>query len=79
MQSMSSQEFNQDVSNAKQATGQGPVFIIEEGVPTHVLLTIEDYYKLMASTKSVAELLSMPEAAEIEFEPIRIKNVSPRM
>ena len=71
MQSISSREFNQDVSKAKRAAEQGPVFITDRGTPAHVLLTIEEYYRLASSTVSVAELLAMPESAEFEFEAVR--------
>ena len=73
--SISSREFNQDVGKAKRATAQGPVFITDRGTPAHVLLTVEDYYKLIGNTQSVADLLSMSvtnaDEAEIEFNPIR--------
>ena len=75
MKNISSREFNQDVSKAKRAAQDGHVFITDRGKPAHVLLTIEDYYKLIERTKSVADLLSMPEIAEIEFEPTRSVNV----
>jgi prevent-host-death family protein len=71
MYSISSREFNQDVSKAKRIAEQGPVLITDRGTPAHVLLTIEDYMKLVKGTDSVADLLSMPESAEIEFAPIR--------
>lgn len=47
-----------------------------------MLLTIEDYYKLVGNAQSVADLLSMPGMAsdetEIEFNPIRAAQVDPR-
>ena len=78
MQTITSREFNQDVSKAKRAAEKGPVFITDRGTPAHVLLSIEDYHKLINSTKSVADLLSMPESAEIEFEPTRDQAIVPR-
>ncbi|MEO0769398.1 MAG: type II toxin-antitoxin system prevent-host-death family antitoxin [Cyanobacteria bacterium J06649_4] len=80
--SISSREFNQDVSKAKRATEQGPVFITDRGTPAHVLLTVEDYYKLTGNAQSVADLISMPvtnaDEAEIEFNPIRSSQVAQR-
>ncbi len=38
---VSSREFNQDTSRAKQASRSGPVFITDRGRPAHVLITIE--------------------------------------
>jgi len=71
MHSISSREFNQDVSKAKRAAEQGPVFITDRGTPAHVLLTIEEYQKLVKIEESVAAVLSMPESAEIDFVPSR--------
>ena len=78
MRSISSREFNQDVSKAKRASEQGPVFITDRGTPAHVLLTIQDYHKLLRQDDSVAALLSMPESAGIEFTPIRSIQVTKR-
>lgn len=78
MHSISSREFNQDVSKAKRAAEQGPVFITDRGTPAHVLLTIEAYHSLVKKEDSVAALLSMPESAEIDFLPSRSKEVSLR-
>ena len=71
MYSISSREFNQDVSKAKRATEQGPVFITDRGTPAHVLLTIEEYHKLVQKEECVAAVLSMPESSEFDFVPSR--------
>jgi prevent-host-death family protein len=69
---LSSREFNQDTSKAKRAAKRGPVFITDRGRPSHVLLTAEEYQRITLGQKSVADLLAMPEAAEIDFEPPRL-------
>ena len=69
---VTSREFNQDVSKIKRATLNGPVFITDRGHPAHVLLTIEDYEKLIEPKGSIVELLAMPDAADIEFEPPKL-------
>ncbi len=69
---LSSREFNQDSSRAKKAAKKGPVFITDRGRPAHVLLSIEEYRKITQKQKSIAELLAMPAAAEIEFDPPRL-------
>lgn len=69
---MSSREFNQDTARAKRAAKRGPVFITDRGRPAHVLLTFEEYRKMTGKSKDLVEMLAMPEAAEIEFEPPRI-------
>lgn len=67
--SITSREFNRDVSKAKRDASTGPVFILDRGRTAHVLLTIEDYLKITKKEKSIVELLAMPEAAAIDFEP----------
>lgn len=69
---LSSREFNQDTSRAKKAAANGPVFITDRGRPAHVLLTIEEYLRLAGDEASIIDLLSMPGADEIEFEPARL-------
>ena len=69
---ISSREFNQDVSKAKRATLKGPVFITDRGHPAHVLLTIAQYQKIVDNKENIIELLAMPEAVEIEFDPPRL-------
>jgi prevent-host-death family protein len=67
---LSSREFNQDTSRAKKAAADGPVFITDRGRPAHVLLSAEAYRRLVGEG-SILDLLAMPEAAEIAFEPPR--------
>jgi hypothetical protein len=69
---LSSREFNQDTSKAKRAARRGPVFITDRGRLSHVLLTAEEYQRITGGTKSIVDLLGMPEAGEIEFEPPRL-------
>lgn len=64
---LSSREFNQDTSRAKQAAKDGPVFITDRGRLAHVLLTVEDYQRLSGAASSIIELLAMPEVADIDF------------
>lgn len=69
---LSSREFNQDASRAKKAAKNGPVFITDRGRPAHVLLSIEEYRKLLGTEPNILDLLAMPEAAAIEFETPRL-------
>lgn len=69
----SSREFNRDVTQAKKAASAGPVFITDRGRPAHVLLTIEAYRRLTGDGPSIVELLAEPGAADIEFEPPRLR------
>ncbi len=68
----SSRSFNQDLSKAKQAAKNGPVFITDRGEPAYVLLNIEQYRQITDSSASIIDLLAMPDAAEIDFEPARL-------
>ncbi|MEJ2419433.1 MAG: type II toxin-antitoxin system Phd/YefM family antitoxin [Exilibacterium sp.] len=65
---ISSREFNQDVSKAKRDALKGPVFITDRGHPAHVLLSIEEYQKIAGKEKNIVGLLAMPDAADIDFE-----------
>ncbi len=65
---LSSRELNQDVTRAKKAAKNGPVFITDRGKPAHVLLSIEEYQRLTGKHRNLVEALSMPGIAEIEIE-----------
>jgi prevent-host-death family protein len=69
---LTSREFNQDASGAKKAARRGPVFITDRGRPAHVLLTIEDYRRLTGGNMSLAEALTQPGGADVQFNPPRI-------
>ncbi|MFT0849620.1 type II toxin-antitoxin system Phd/YefM family antitoxin [Achromobacter sp. F4_2707] len=69
---LSSRELNQDVTRAKKATKNGPVFITDRGKPAHVLLSFEDYQQLIKQRRNIADALAMPEGVDIEFEPPRL-------
>ena len=69
---ITSRMFNQDVSKAKRASAQGPVFITDRGRPAHVLLSISDYQRISAQQESIVNQLTMPDAEEVDFEPAKI-------
>lgn len=68
---ISSRAFNQEVSRAKKAAEEGPVYITDRGNPAHVLLTFEAYKKLTGSNRSIVDSLAMPDDVDIDFEPER--------
>lgn len=74
IKTITSREFNQNSGPAKKAARHGPVFITDRGRPAHVLLSIEEYRHLTGQTKSMVDLLAMPEDGEIEFEPPRLES-----
>jgi prevent-host-death family protein len=63
---LSSREFNQDASKAKRAAQKGPVFITDRGRPAHVLLTIEDYRKIVGQGRNIVEMLALDEEVDDE-------------
>lgn len=75
----SSRDFTRDVSAAKRAAVEGPVFITDRGRPAFALLKIEDYYQLAGQQE--ASLLDVMDAipggltggAGFEFEPPRLQ------
>ena len=69
---ISGKELDQNPSRAKRAAKDGPVFITDHGRHAYVLLTMEEYRKIAGKRESILDLLAMPEAAEIEFEPPRL-------
>ena len=75
---ISGKEFDQNPSRAKRAAKDGPVFITDQGLHAYVLLTMEDYRKIVGKRESILDLLAMPDAAEIEFEPPRMGDEFPR-
>ncbi len=71
---LTSREFNQDASGAKKAAINGPVFITDRGRPAHVLLSIEEYQRLTGNLQSIVDLLAMPNADDIDFEPPKLSD-----
>ncbi|MGO9473631.1 MAG: type II toxin-antitoxin system Phd/YefM family antitoxin [Rhodomicrobium sp.] len=69
---MSSREFNQDVSRAKRAADEGPVIITDRGEPAYVLLRYDAYRRLTAGSPSILDLLAEPGVEDIEFDPPRL-------
>jgi prevent-host-death family protein len=73
---ISSREFNQNVSKAKRAAKNGPVFITDRGQPAHVLLSIRDYQQLFDNSGKIADLLAMPGTEDIELEIPRMDDLA---
>jgi prevent-host-death family protein len=70
---ISSREFNQNSGGAKKASANGPVIITDRGKPAHVLMSFEDYRKLVGNGRSLADALAMPGGEDIEFDPPRLE------
>ncbi len=70
----SSREFTRDVSSAKRAAANGPVFITDRGRPAFALLKIEDYYRMtnQGDATLLAVMDGIPGGEGIEFDPPRL-------
>ena len=68
---ITSREFNQNVSAAKRAAEAEPVFITDRGRPAHVLLSIEQYRRLAGTYGNIVQMLAMEE--DVAFEPVRLE------
>ncbi len=66
----SSRDFTRDVSAAKRAASDGPVFITDRGRPAFVLLKIADYDRMAGqSAPSLLDVMEgIPGGAGIDFE-----------
>ncbi|BCT69438.1 type II toxin-antitoxin system Phd/YefM family antitoxin [Nitrosospira sp. NRS527] len=73
---LSSREFNQDAGKAKKASLSGPVFITDRGRPAHVLLSIEDYRRIIGGHKKIADLLAMPGIEDMTLEIPRLGDLA---
>lgn len=69
---LSSREFNQDSSRAKKAAENGPVFITDRGKPAHVLLSIDEYRKLVGQEVTLAQALAQSQGPDFEFTAPRL-------
>ena len=65
---ITSREFNRDVSAAKRAAEQGPVTITDHGRRSHVLLTAEEFDRLAGERELVGDRLWSRNTEHIELE-----------
>lgn len=71
----SAREFDRNTSRARRLALDAPVFVTTRGTPSHVLLSIEQYRQLSAPKANIVDLLAMPEAADIDFDPPRLGDI----
>ena len=77
VRSYSAREFNQDTAGAKRAAEDGPVYVTDRGRPSHVLLSMAEYERLVAVAAGAAagrgamdplRFLALPEGvADVEL------------
>ncbi|KQO16991.1 hypothetical protein [Acidovorax sp. Leaf78] len=73
---LSSQEFNQAASKALLAANNGPVFITDHGLTTHVLMSHGLYQSLSSGRQSIADLLAWPGAVDAELDIARSRELA---
>ncbi|MGN6243831.1 MAG: type II toxin-antitoxin system Phd/YefM family antitoxin [Motilibacteraceae bacterium] len=71
MATVSSRDFNQDVSAAKRVAATEPVVITDRGRPSHVLLSIEMYRTLVTDQRNIVDWLSADD--DLDLEPGRVE------
>lgn len=65
---ITSREFNRDVSAAKRAAEHGPVTITDHGRPSHVLMTAEEFERLSGARELVGDRLWSRGTDDIDLE-----------
>ncbi len=68
MQAITAREFNQDTAGAKRDAQVEPVFILDRGQPSHVLMSIAHYKAMLGSHANIAELLGMSGIEDVHFD-----------
>ena len=61
----------QTLADAQNEAKSGPVVITDETGPSHVLLSITDYERLISGKLNILELLWMPGMVDVDFDPQR--------
>lgn len=68
MRAISARDFNQDTAGAKRDALAEPVFILDRGQPSHVLMSITHYKALLGSNANIVDLLGMPGIEDVPFD-----------
>jgi prevent-host-death family protein len=76
---VSAREFNKDVSAAKRAAAKAPVIITDRGRPSHVLLSIADYRRLLADERSIVDWLSVDDDVDLELGRLDLDLEAPEL
>lgn len=65
---ITSREFNRDVSAAKRAAQDGPVTITDHGRRSHVLMTADDFDRLTSTHERVGDRLWRGQDPDLDIE-----------
>ncbi|AZO05241.1 MULTISPECIES: type II toxin-antitoxin system Phd/YefM family antitoxin [unclassified Mesorhizobium] len=75
---LSCRELKQDLGRAKRAAKDGPVIITDSGRPVHVLMSFDEYKRLTGKTRSLGDMLAMPEVGDLDLPlPPRTEHALP--
>ncbi len=77
MSTITSRDFNQDVSAAKRSAATEPVVITDRGKPSHVLLSIGEYRRLVADRRSIVDWLSADDDIDLVTERVDLSLTTP--
>ncbi|MCI5139589.1 MAG: type II toxin-antitoxin system Phd/YefM family antitoxin [Candidatus Electrothrix sp. AR1] len=66
--------LTRDIGKTKKAAQSNPIIITERDQPAYVLMTIEQYKKIVGNVKNILDLLAMPDAEDIELTPPRMQD-----
>jgi prevent-host-death family protein len=77
MATISSRDFNRDVSAAKRSAASEPVIITDRGKPSHVLLSIEEYRRLVTDQRSIVDWLSVDDDIDLVVERVGLSLAVP--
>jgi PHD/YefM family antitoxin component YafN of YafNO toxin-antitoxin module len=58
-------------------SAEGPVLLSSEQRPSHVLMTIADYERIISGKLNIVEKLWMPGMSDIDFDPLRSNESAP--
>lgn len=68
MRAITASDFDQDTAGAKRDAQAEPVFILDDGEPSHVLMSIAHYKALLGRQTNIADLLDTPGIEKVPFE-----------
>lgn len=79
MESMTSREFNHDVSAAKRAAAAAPVVITDRGEPAFVLMSIAEFRRRGETGADLINRLRMDDDIDVDFEKVSIEPRVPEL
>lgn len=66
-----SRKIEPDLTDLLHESNEGPVFLNCERWPSHVLMTVADYQRIISGKLNLVEMLWMPGMPDIDFDTAR--------